>query len=463
VIRRGVVVLIVLTCALAGCEPGAGDVEIVDNPNSTLSCFVRWTTDGAAAARVEFGLDGELQWFVDGAPEDVGSEHEVLVLGMKPQSNYTLQAVSIAADGEENRSELLTYETGAVPFDTLITEVTSYDPARVEPGWTLTNVAVRAVNYPVTAVMFDMDGDPVWYWRQSEDDGRNDVEVSLVGGEGSEAPTVLVGAGVTPGMPAVEVDLAGDVVWEGPEQSGSPQLVEVGAMHHSFTRLASGDYLALYYDGKDADLWDVIEQFDADLNPTWTWSAESISTETYPWGNAVMADLDEDVAYYNGRMTSTLSKIDRADGSILWQLGEGGDFAGDADAAHPWFHEAHAPEIQPDGNVLMYDNGGAARDFSRVVEFAVDEAAMTAEIAWEYPGELADDAWSTLAMGDADRMPNGNTLVTAGTLIASDSPSRTFEVTPDGALVWELWMSGTGGDVAAPFMSERIPVLVGEL
>jgi len=433
---------------------------VTDNPRSTLSCFVHWTTSEPTHPRVEFGPGGDLRWFVEGAQ---GTDHEVLVIGMRPETSYTLQAVSVAAGGVESRSDQLTYETGSVPFGDLVTEVAEYDETLAEPGWTLTNVAVKGVNYPVTAAMFDMDGEPVWYWRQSDRDGRNDVEVSLVDGEDSAHPRVLVGAGVAPDAPAVEVNLAGEVVWEGPVQVGDAQLVTIGAMHHSFTRLSSGDYLALYYDGKDADLFDVIQQFDAELNSTWTWSAENLPVSIYPWGNAVLADLEENVAYYNGRMNSTLHKIDRADGAVLWRLGEGGDFDPDPDAEHPWFHEAHAPELQPNGNILLYDNGGTARDFSRVLELAIDEEAMTAEIAWEYPGGLADDPWSTLAMGDADRLANGNTLVTAGSLIAGDSPSRVFEVTPDGTMAWELWMSGAGEELAAPYMTERIPMLVGEL
>jgi hypothetical protein len=449
-----------LAALAAGCEPSIAGVEVLDNPNSTLSCYVHWATDQATQPRVEFGPDPEFRWFVEG---DVGTEHELLVIGMRPQTTYSLQAVSVADDGEESRSEVLTYETGAVPFDDLVTEVTEYDAALVEPGWTLTNVSVKGVNYPVTAVMFDMDGEPVWYWRQSERDGRNDVEVSLVDGDGPGQQRVLVGAGVAATDPAVEVDLAGQVVWEGPVQPDDSQLVTIGAMHHSFTRLANGEYLTLFYDGKDADLFDVVEQFDAELNSTWSWSAEGLVAGSYPWGNAALVDLGEDVAYYNGRLNSTLYKIDRADGAVLWQLGEGGDFAPDPDAVHPWFHDAHAPELQPDGNFLMYDNGGTARDFSRVVEFAIDEGAMTAEIAWEYPGDLADDSWSTLAMGDADRLANGNTLVTAGSLISGDSPSRIFEVTPDGTRAWELRMRGSGDDLAASYMAERIPMLVGEL
>jgi len=429
-------------------------VEVEDNPNSELSCFVRWATDEPATSRVEFGLDGEMQFAVSG--DEPVTDHELLVIGMRPSNEYTLQAISIAEDGAELRADTLAYETGAPPFDELITEVTALDPDRMQPGWTLVNVNVKAVNHPVIAAMFDADGEPVWYFQQSAEDGRADVEVSLVDGD-----RVLIGAGVAPDAPAVEVDLAGEVVWEGPRQPSGSQLVEIGAMHHQFHKQPDGTYLTLLYDGKDDDLFDVIEQIDADLQTVWSWSGEQLQTDTYPWGNAAL--VEGDAAYYNARMTSSLTKLDRTSGEILWTFGEGGDFDADAAAEHPWPHEAHAPEITGDGTLLLYDNGGAARDFSRVVEYAIDESAMTAELIWEYPGALADDAWSTTAMGDADRQANGNTLIAAGSLIPGDSLSRVFEVTPGGDRVWEMWMSGTDGDLAATYMAERIPVMVEEL
>ena len=375
---------------------------------------------------------------------------------MRADSAYTLQAISVLDDGTELRADAQTYETGATPFDELRTEVTALDRDRRQPGWTLINVNIKAVNHPVIAAMFDAEGHPVWYYRQGDDDGRADVEVSLVDGD-----RVLIGAGVAPGAPAVEVALTGDVVWEGPLQPPGSQLVEIGAMHHQFSKQPDGTYLVLLYDGKDDDLVDVIEQLDVDLQTLWSWSGEQLQTGTYPWGNAAL--LDEDAAYYNARMTSSLTKLDRADGSVLWTFGEDGDFAADPIAAHPWPHEAHAPEFTTAGTLLLYDNGGAARDFSRVVEYAIDESAMTTELVWEYPGDLTDDPWSTTAMGDADRLANGNTLISAGSLIAGDSPSRVFEVTPGGDVVWEMWMSGTGDDLAATYVAQRIPVLVEEL
>ncbi len=88
---------------------------------------------------------------------------------------------------------------------------------------------------------------------------------------------------------------------------------------------------------------------------------------------------------------------------------------------------------------------------------------MTSRIVWEYPGDGVDDPFKTYAMGDADRLPNGNTLVTSGSLIATDSRSRIMEITPDGDKVWEIQLRGAGDELAGCHMAERIPVLVGEL
>jgi len=101
------------------------------------------------------------------------------------------------------------------------------------------------------------------------------------------------------------------------------------------------------------------------------------------------------------------------------------------------------------------------RGYSRVIEYAIDEPARTAEVVWVYPPDLESDPWHNLAWGDADRLPNGNTLITSGSVVGADSPSRLFEVTPDHEIVWEAWMrSEIEGDHAGSYMSERIPVLV---
>ncbi len=81
----------------------------------------------------------------------------------------------------------------------------------------------------------------------------------------------------------------------------------------------------------------------------------------------------------------------------------------------------HHPTLTPAGTILLFDNGSK---FSRLWELA----PQTNRVVWRY---TEPDFFSRLR-GSAQRLPNGNTLVTE-----SDT-GHIFEVTPQGERVWEL-------------------------
>ena len=88
---------------------------------------------------------------------------------------------------------------------------------------------------------------------------------------------------------------------------------------------------------------------------------------------------------------------------------------------------------------------------SRAVEYKIDESAKTATLVWEFPGTFSVDSWYknswyTSYFGDADRLANGNVLITAGSLGASAGDARVFEVMKaDGKVVWEFKLPTTYG------------------
>ncbi|MBU0761442.1 MAG: arylsulfotransferase family protein [Candidatus Altiarchaeota archaeon] len=84
----------------------------------------------------------------------------------------------------------------------------------------------------------------------------------------------------------------------------------------------------------------------------------------------------------------------------------------------------HATYLE-NGNILVFDNG-MFRNYSRVVEVN----PMTHEIAWEYVADQPE-SFHTTSQGGAQRLPNGNTLIT------ESNHGRVFEVTKDGEIVWE--------------------------
>jgi hypothetical protein len=146
----------------------------------------------------------------------------------------------------------------------------------------------------------------------------------------------------------------------------------------------------------------------------------------------------------SSREASLLAIIGR-DGSIVWRLGP--DFL-ESDAARAigqmiGQHHAHLiPRGLPGaGNLLVFDNGGPsgygepsaiaprgvgvyARPNSRVLE--IDP--VTLKLVWSYTA--AGQFFSTNISG-AQRLPNGNTLITEG------ADGRIFEVTSDQRIVWE--------------------------
>ena len=91
------------------------------------------------------------------------------------------------------------------------------------------------------------------------------------------------------------------------------------------------------------------------------------------------------------------------------------------------------------GNLLVFDNQGGA-DYppaplgiyagSRVLE--IDP--VTEQIVWQYTAEDSGrPPWTFFSsfVSNAQRLPNGNTLITEG------MHGRIFQVTPSGQVVWE--------------------------
>jgi hypothetical protein len=144
--------------------------------------------------------------------------------------------------------------------------------------------------------------------------------------------------------------------------------------------------------------------------------------------------------------------VNRSTGDIEARLGEDGN--------HSTLYEQHNPDLirSEDGTptVIVADS-----ENDRVVEYARDcegpndlvrgdPEDCTWELTWELSGGMN---WPR----DADRLPNGNTLVT-------DSLNhRVMEVTPEGRIVWEYYATwgpyeaeriGTGDESSGPTIAD---------
>lgn len=90
------------------------------------------------------------------------------------------------------------------------------------------------------------------------------------------------------------------------------------------------------------------------------------------------------------------------------------------------FDFQHHATVLENGNLMFFDNRGA-ETASTIYE--IDP--KTREVRWQYQGS-AESPFFTESCGSAYRLPNGNTLIT------ESDRGRSFEVTPDGEIVWEF-------------------------
>ncbi len=120
------------------------------------------------------------------------------------------------------------------------------------------------------------------------------------------------------------------------------------------------------------------------------------------------------------RAMDTIAVIDLDGPEVVWAY-KGG------------FVEQHDPQILTDGSLLLFDNKDG---FERSSVEAYDPSNMS--LRWAYRGTPEHPFYSEHS-GVAQRLANGNTLIT------ESANGRAFEVTAEGAIVWEYYNPNKAG------------------
>jgi hypothetical protein len=388
-----------------------------------------------------------------------------------------MKAISTA--GSASGSLQGTFTTGALPSTIPVAMITSVDKTRMQPGWTLMNIQKgdgtpsAKSKYPAQAVMYDADGQPVWYaidGTMVDRGGAVSVDLTDKG--------VLFGAtlndSLANGEPPREVDFAGNTIWE----CSTPGCGRTGNLTHQVKKMSNGHYLLLRdISDSSGGTAPTFEEIAPDGTLVWSLAYTKFvpkpSGATGDWchGNFAQVDIARNEVYANCRFMG-LIKTTYTNPTLKWHLpaaynGKNVTNAMKFSPTTSQYSDTHDPEIHDDGTVLFFDNGGFSGTIedgnphnyhSRALEYKIDETANTATLVWEFPGTFTVDAWYKTQFyvpfwGDADRLPNGNVLVTAGrrgTMVQS----RIFEVAKsDGKVVWEFQLPLDYG----VYRSDRLP------
>jgi len=252
----------------------------------------------------------------------------------------------------------------------------------------------------VRLVEVNMNGEIVWQYKIPENLRRFSnpgLDVQLL--PSNHIMYLLPGNGI------YEIDRSGTVLWSYLDSQAS----------HDFKRLPNGNTLINRGNEDTKDTAQVIE-VDPQGKIIWSWYAKSaydkapyssISNEGWTHINAVTR-LPNGNTLVNMRNFNITAEIN-PQGSVVWQ--------------YDWSsigQNPHEPELQPNGNILV--------NLHPQPTLIVEINPKTSEIVWRY--NIQGTPTFHPETRDADRLPNGNTLMNNGVSL--------IEVTPAKEIVWQL-------------------------
>jgi hypothetical protein len=270
------------------------------------------------------------------------------------------------------------------------------DVYQSELAWAGTTLLVDSHNPDNSRIIeVNMSGEIVWEYVVPQ---QGTTEAELL--PNNNILYTLGGYGV------YEIDRSGKVVW-------SYSTVKVS---HDADRLPNGNTIFVF--GAEDQKSDAqVTEVNPEGEIVWTWYAKD------HFDKAPYKDI------YEGGWTHTNAVIRLTNGNTLISL-RNFDFVVEVDPTgevvrtigEGVFANQHDPEVLPNGNILMANHS----EPNRAIEFD----PTTNKIVWQSAGFKPEAS----PVRDANRLPNGNTLITGTTEIV--------EVTPEGDIVWSLKLQG---------------------
>jgi len=373
--------------------------------------IVTWSSDfpNPTSARLEFGPTGSLLDRI--APAQVPAPlSRTLLLGMKGEAAYSFRIVVESAAGSCKSPEL-DLTTGSVP-DWVPSITKLGGDASAAAGYIVTTPGLNLFggrrDLP-SAFIFDTDGDVVWWYPEI----ITPICRATLSWDGQTMWVVYAY-----GASAFAMSMDGLTMQEHELEGG---------VDHDLTPLPDGGIAAIAT-GSGVDAIHSVVEFRPD---------GTVELIVEDLGTIMDAQHPNALHYYPSDDSFTLSDLLGTafvkfthSGELVWKLdGEDPeDSSFELVGAEAW-ETNHGHHLLPDRSFLFFNNVhdvGSQYTSSRVVLLELDEVNWTAEQTWQY---VPDPPRQTDQLGDVERLPNGNVLVTYS------NTGLIEEVTPGGQVV----------------------------
>jgi hypothetical protein len=496
--------------ALLGCGGSqvnislpVGQVTATDNPQVALYTM---TLPFPGRVTVNFGTDtnyGLKTWTQ--STETAGGEVSIFVAGMQASTTYHMQAAVEFSNGITVNDTDHTFTTKAVPANMQL-NVTTTTTSGMTPqsGLELLNPLTGT---PTGVIVTDLSGNVLWAYSDPGSASLNFIDGVKMLPDGNFLMVIGAASSVPLSGPLPEgtidelreVNLAGDTVREISIVDLNSELATAGCaecnvtldtFHHDVEPLPDGHWLALANTTlvlsststppltnapPTTVLGDVIVDLDPNMQPVWAWNEfnhldpnrHPLSFPDWTHTNAIIYSKDDGNILVSMRHQNWIVKVNYAngtgDGSILWHLGEGGDFTleGGTDPTD-WEYAQHDPSFLSSNTTGVFslgvmDNGddrifpvgvtcgssGAPPClYSTVPVWQIDESAKTATLTFH---QILPPNLYSFYGGNAEQLANGNVEYDLCGVGALGAGSYVFEVTQESTpqTVWSMQVTGT--------------------
>lgn len=423
--------LLLLAC---GPDKGGGDpddqdtalpteltVEVEVDAVHASHLWVTWSQPEAASTQVHYRVVGE-EWRVSPAREAEAGEQRQVLVGLPFEAE-----VELWVQAGEEASETLTVTTGALPEGAPQASAVEGDPEAWDASSPFVLLSLADNSFGSWILVIDRQARVVWARQSPTQRISLHPRVSLDGSElllDDNSFWAAFDGGA--GSALVRMKLDGRVIEE----------IPLAGLHHPFTDLPDGSivFTAMerssetldrrWPDGTIETVWDCMDLLEAvgdsgfcGSNTLWYDPATGrVLNSIYSTETIVEVDLDRGEAVRWFGHTTGAWTFDPPE-SIFW-----------------WQHGGYLTEA---GTLLTSSKGVDAAQETVIREYMLDEENQTLVEVWS-AGEGQGIYGSV--MGEAHRLPGGNTLHNTG------SATRLVEYTPEGAVVWDVdWAASTMG------------------
>ena len=445
----------------SGRVPLAAAVYIDEAPGFKIDLAV---TDGIHSWSASFGeevyADGRYTVPVVGMRAD--REHTIDVKahkkGTELSQRFTHRTPSMSADPRETP-----------PFDIQIAEADKMEPgvlflsvrrrALGRPHWLSEKQRKFSTDWGRVYTL-DPSGEVIWFFESDQRlagiDRLHNGNILMHRTDYSTLEVDLLGN-------IVRQFYAGERPHPKPENDVAIPIKGQQTLHHQPHQLPNGNMLAFSANGYKFENWytsetdasapradqmvmaDTIVEITPEGDTVWSWNTldyldkERIGYDTfwsYWWvrqfpqhmdwthANGLSWDENDDSILVSLRNQSAILKVDYETKDIKWILGRHDGWKGalaekllEPEGPLLWQGYQHNPRVTHAGTVILFDNRAHSaamppqeplpleQNFSRAVEYQVDEENMTVRQVWTSGDEQGDDPCFTNAMSDAWRLP----------------------------------------------------------